>query len=135
MQILESFHFHPKKKTVLPISELVKETSAASVSGKIQNMKMNVNSFLNTWHSRKLQFRLDETDQAAYTTNAFKEAQSQFDGDLIYDNFFDREYLPSGMWSVMADATSTLLADGDPEGATEEALSMVADNYNDLMGN
>ena len=40
MQILESFHFHPKKKTVLPISELVKETSAASVSGKIQNMKM-----------------------------------------------------------------------------------------------
>jgi len=78
---------------------------------------------------------LDETDQAAYTTNAFKEAQSQFDGDLIYDNFFDREYLPSGMWSVMADATSTLLADGDPEGATEEALSMVADNYNDLMGN
>lgn len=78
---------------------------------------------------------LDETDQAAYTTNAFKEAQSQFDGDLIYDNFFDREYLPSGMWSVMADANSTLLADGDPEGATEEALSMVADNYNDLMGN
>ena len=78
---------------------------------------------------------LDETDQAAYTTNAFKEAQSQFDGDLIYDNFFDREYLPSGMWSVMADATSTLLADGDPEGATEESLSMVADNYNDLMGN
>ena len=78
---------------------------------------------------------LDESDQAAYTTNAFKEAQSQFDGDLIYDNFFDREYLPSGMWSVMADATSTLLADGDPKGANEEALSMVADNYNDLMGN
>lgn len=35
---------------------------------------------------------LDETDKAAYTTNAFKEAQTQFDEDLTYDNFFDREY-------------------------------------------
>lgn len=78
---------------------------------------------------------LDETDKAAYTTNAFKEAQAQFDGDLTYDNFFDREYLPSGMWSVMADAVSTLLADGDPEGSMDEAIMMVADNYNDLMGN
>lgn len=78
---------------------------------------------------------LDDSDQAAYTTNAFKEAQSQFDGDLVYDNFFDREYLPSGMWSVMADAASTLLADGDPDGAQEEAIGMIADNYNDLMGN
>ena len=78
---------------------------------------------------------LDETDKAAYTTNAFKEAQTQFDGDLTYDNFFDREYLPSGMWSVMADSVSTLLADGDPEGSMDEAITMVADNYNDLMGN
>lgn len=78
---------------------------------------------------------LNETDKAAYTTNAFKEAQTQFDGDLTYDNFFDREYLPSGMWSVMADSVSTLLADGDPEGSMDEAITMVADNYNDLMGN
>lgn len=78
---------------------------------------------------------LDETDKAAYTTNAFKEAQTQFDEDLTYDNFFDREYLPSGMWSVMADSVSTLLADGDPEGSMDEAIMMVADNYNDLMGN
>ncbi|MDD3277951.1 MAG: extracellular solute-binding protein [Lachnospiraceae bacterium] len=75
---------------------------------------------------------LDETDQAAYTTNAFKEAQQQFDGDLIYDNFFDREYLPSGMWSVMADAVSTLLANGNPDQDQSEALAMVADNYMDL---
>ena len=78
---------------------------------------------------------LSEDDKAAATTNAFKEAQTQFDGDLIYDNFFDREYLPSGMWSVMADAVSTLLADGDPEGAMDDAIAVVADNYNDLMGN
>lgn len=78
---------------------------------------------------------LDETDQAAYTTNAFREAQEQFDGDLIYDNFFDREYLPSGMWSVMGDAVQVLLSDGDPEATMDEAVTMVADNYNDLMGN
>lgn len=78
---------------------------------------------------------LDPSVQAAYTTNAFKAAQEQFDGDLTYDNFFDREYLPSGMWSVMADSVSVLLADGDPEGAMDEAIGMVAENYNDLMGN
>ncbi len=78
---------------------------------------------------------LDDNDLAAYTTNAFKEAQSQFDGDLVYDNFFDREYLPSGMWSVMGDSLGTLLADGDPEGSKEEAMGMVQDNYSDLMGN
>lgn len=78
---------------------------------------------------------LDENDLAAYTTNAFKEAQAQFDGDLVYDNFFDREYLPSGMWSVMGDSLGTLLADGDPETSKEEAMGMVQDNYSDLMGN
>lgn len=78
---------------------------------------------------------LDPTAKAAYTTNAFKAAQEQFDGDLVYDNFFDREYLPSGMWSVMGDSVGVLLADGDPEGAMDEAVTMVADNYNDLMGN
>ena len=40
---------------------------------------------------------LDNTAKAAYTTKEFKEAQKQFEGDLVYDNFFDREYLPSGM--------------------------------------
>lgn len=78
---------------------------------------------------------LDDSDQAAYTTNAFKEAQSQFEGDLVYDNFFDREYLPSGMWSVMGDSLGTFLADGDPEGSQAEAMGMVQDNYSDLMGN
>ncbi len=78
---------------------------------------------------------LDETHQSAYTANAFKAAQEAFDGDLVYDNFFDREYLPSGMWSVMGDSVQVLLADGDPDAAIDEAIGMVADNYNDLMGN
>jgi raffinose/stachyose/melibiose transport system substrate-binding protein len=78
---------------------------------------------------------LDDSEQAATTANAFKEAQAQFEGDLVYDNFFDREYLPSGMWSVMGDAVQVLLADQDPDSTIDEAIEMVADNYNDLMGN
>ena len=78
---------------------------------------------------------LDPEAKSAYTTNAFKAAQEQFDGDLTYDNFFDREYLPSGMWSVMGDSVGVLLADGDPEADLEEAVLMVADNYMDLSGN
>lgn len=35
----------------------------------------------------------------------------------------------------MADAVATLLADGDPEGSMDAAVTAVADNYNDLMGN
>lgn len=72
---------------------------------------------------------------AAYTADEFKSAQEMFDGDLCYDNFFDREYLPSGMWSVMADSVDTFLASGDPASMKEEAIGMIADNYNDLMGN
>lgn len=72
---------------------------------------------------------------AAYTADAFKEAQDMFDGDLYYDNFFDREYLPSGMWSVMTDSVDTFLADGNPDEMKEDAIQIIADNYNDLMGN
>ena len=79
--------------------------------------------------------QLDASDDAAYTTNAYKEAQQQFEGDICYDNFFDREYLPRGMWSVMADSMGTLLADGDPDANIDAAVSVIADNYNDLMGN
>ena len=78
---------------------------------------------------------LDESHQSAYTANAFREAQQQFDGDLIYDNFFDREYLPSGMWSVMADAVAAQLSSSDSQASIEDAAGIVSDNYNDLMGN
>lgn len=78
---------------------------------------------------------LDDTVKAAYTTKEFKEAQKQFEGDLVYDNFFDREYLPSGMWSVMMDSVGVLLADGNPDETIDEAVTIVEDNYNDLMGN
>lgn len=68
----------------------------------------------------------------SYVLNAFKEAQSQFDGDLIYDNFFDREYLPSGMWSVMDDSMD-ILFDGTPKDNVDKAVDNMQTNYSDLL--
>lgn len=65
---------------------------------------------------------LDETDKQLIQQMHLRKPRLSFDEDLTYDNFFDREYLPSGMWSVMADSVSTLLADGDPEGSMDEAI-------------
>ena len=79
--------------------------------------------------------QVESGTDAAYTADAFKEAQTAFDGDLYYDNFFDREYLPSGMWSVMTDSIDTLLANEDPASDKEAAIAIVQDNYDDLMGN
>lgn len=79
--------------------------------------------------------KVESGTDAAYTADAFKEAQKIFDGDLYYDNFFDREYLPSGMWSVMTDSVDTLLANEDPATDKEAAIEIVQDNYDDLMGN
>lgn len=68
----------------------------------------------------------------AYIYNAFKEAQSQFEGDLVYDNFFDRAYFPSGMWSVMDDSMD-LLFDGNAQDNILPAAEMIQTNYEDLL--
>lgn len=68
----------------------------------------------------------------AYIYNAFKESQKQFDGDLVYDNFFDRKYFPSGMWSIMDDAMD-LMFDGDADENVAAAADMIQTNYQDLL--
>ena len=67
----------------------------------------------------------------AYILNAFKESQTQFSGDLTYDNFFDRAYQPSGMWGVFDDSMDILL-DGTASENVEAALENMQTNYNDL---
>ena len=68
----------------------------------------------------------------AYIYNAFKESQKQFDGDLVYDNFFDRKYFPSGMWSIMDDAMD-LMFYGDADENVAAAADMIQTNYQDLL--
>lgn len=69
----------------------------------------------------------------AYVYREFKEAQSLFTGDLTYDNFFDREYFPSGMWSVMDDSMD-ILFDGNADENVAAAAETIQSNYYDLVG-
>ena len=73
-----------------------------------------------------------EDEGITYSAVEYARSQEEFDGDLFYDNVFDREYMPSGMWSVMEDSIDLLLADGDPAGMIEESAEMIAENYYDL---
>ncbi|SFK98968.1 carbohydrate ABC transporter substrate-binding protein, CUT1 family [Lachnospiraceae bacterium KH1T2] len=67
----------------------------------------------------------------AYVLNIFKESQEQFKDDLIYDNFFDRKYQPSGMWGVFDDSMDILL-DGNASENVSAALESMQTNYSDL---
>lgn len=80
-----------------------------------------------------ISYEMPEDAESAVTATAYKNAQEMFDGDLIYDNVFDREYLPSGMWSNMGDAGKELFTDGDPEGHTAAAAKILQDSYDELI--
>lgn len=77
--------------------------------------------------------KMDADAEITSTATAYKEAQEMFADDLIYDNFFDREYLPSGMWSSMMDAIDTLLADGNPDSRIDESALLLQDSYANLV--
>ena len=79
-------------------------------------------------------FEMPQDTDAASTATAYKTAQEQFDGDLVYDNYFDREYLPSGMWESMKNAIKELLTDGDPTGHITAAATILQDSYDELIG-
>lgn len=68
----------------------------------------------------------------SYSLNIIREAQEKFAGDIVYDNFFDRKYFPSGMWSVMNEASAALL-DGTASENIAKAAEILQTNYNDLM--
>lgn len=63
-----------------------------------------------------------------YAVTAFHTAQQQFDGDLYYDNIFDREYFPSGMWGVMADSVTEVVMD-PTEAGVASSVKILEENY------
>lgn len=48
----------------------------------------------------------------------------------MYDNVFDRQYFPSGMWSVMSEATTGIALDPSENGV-KSAVSLLEENYID----
>lgn len=66
----------------------------------------------------------------SYATDAYYASIEQYEGSLIYDNVFDRQYFPSGMWSVMSEAT-TGIALAPSENGVKSAVSLLEENYID----
>lgn len=57
-----------------------------------------------------------DTENVSY--KAFSESQEIFDGDIFYDNLFDREYFPSGMFNADADAVIEVFMDPSEKGVS-----------------
>ena len=53
------------------------------------------------------------------------------DDDILYENLWDRKYMPSGMWPVFDQANSTLIADHS-EAGIENVRQMLQENYQEL---
>ncbi|MBD5463554.1 MAG: carbohydrate ABC transporter substrate-binding protein [Lachnospiraceae bacterium] len=51
--------------------------------------------------------------------------------DILYENLWDRQYMPSGMWPVFGNACS-MLFDDHSESGKEEVLEYLKENYQDL---
>lgn len=53
------------------------------------------------------------------------------DCDIFYDNFWDRKYMPSGMWPILGNASNMLFE--DPSDAGQDAvMEYMKENYVDL---
>ena len=53
------------------------------------------------------------------------------DDTIFYENLWDRQYMPSGMWPIFANAASMLFADYSEDGI-QSALDYLSENYVDL---
>lgn len=72
---------------------------------------------------------LTNTDPASNKTyTAFAESQELFGDAIDYDNLFDREYLPSGMWSVLSDSIMDVFMDPTDAGV-QKAVKNMQENY------
>ena len=53
------------------------------------------------------------------------------DSDILYENLWDRQYMPSGMWPIFENATSMLFDDHSGSGV-QAAKDYLRQNYMDL---
>lgn len=53
------------------------------------------------------------------------------DDDILYENLWDRKYMPSGMWSVFDTAVQQFIADHS-EAGKDSVLEYLRTNYQDL---
>lgn len=72
------------------------------------------------------------TDVSAAEDNEGYFAREEFvnnhEGEICYENIFDRNYLPSGMWGVLTDSLSILFSDPSDQGEAD-ALANMQNNF------
>ena len=68
----------------------------------------------------------------SYGLSVFTTMQEQCaDCNIFYDNLWDRQYMPSGMWNIFGDA-SNMLFDDTSEKGQDEVIEYLLENYQDL---
>lgn len=75
-----------------------------------------------------------EQDQS-YGLQVFTEMQDKCaDCNILYENLWDRKYMPSGMWSIFGNAMN-MLFDDPSDGGIDETTQYLLENYQDLYEN
>ncbi len=73
---------------------------------------------------------LEGMDASNVTYQAFLDSQTTFEGDIFYDNLFDREYLPNGMYNAQMDAVIEVFMDPSETGV-EAGLEILKSTFED----
>ena len=66
-----------------------------------------------------------------YGLQVFQTMKDNCTGKILYENLWDRKYMPSGMWPIFGNACS-MLFDNHSEAGKQEVLDYLKENYQDL---
>lgn len=77
----------------------------------------------------------DVTPEDSESLELYKKSVEAAGDNITYSNFFDREYLPSGMWNVMQETMAKLYNGevGTAKDRVAEAASYFQENYKTLL--
>lgn len=67
----------------------------------------------------------------SYGLKVFQTMKENCTGEILYENLWDRKYMPSGMWPIFGNACSMLFDDYSDEGK-QEVIDYLKENYQDL---
>lgn len=71
-----------------------------------------------------------EASKDQYAQGLINDMQGKFE-NVAYENFFDREYMPSGMWPIFKTAVEMMTTDHTDEGL-QDVIDYLSDNYTEL---
>ena len=78
--------------------------------------------------SLKSAMKMDDGIALKYMTEMQEKCAND---DILYENLWDRKYMPSGMWPVFKQTVDTLIADPSENGV-QEAKGILLENYKEL---